>query len=285
MHRPSFDHKFSYQNSWLEAETLNAEDALVLNAIFALSSRFATFGFPPLLPASERGKPFAEAARKIILSNFNNFDQFDSDMPQLKCLQGCILLSYYLLTSTAGSQSWMMTGLCCRMAYEMDLDTTDSTPLPPGDVETWLRREELRRAWWAIWELDGVASSLSRRPFSINRYSMAVNLPVSDEKWFANMVTDSTPLGNDPLSAWKALRNSANVDERAWYLASKALLKQASEIQSTDFRSSEREEVWNALEHVRLALPKSFDLFSVNFETANFAAVNWIINIHLVLET
>lgn len=257
----------------------------MLNGIFALSSRFATFGFPPTEPPCDRGKPFANNAKQIIHSSFNSFEEFNSDMPQLKCLQGCILLSYYLLTSSAGSQSWMLTGLCCRMAYEMGLDTVDSIPIPLDDTETWVRKEELRRAWWAVWELDGVASTLSRRPFSINRYNMAVKLPVSDSNWFSNRVTYSATMGADPLMAWKSLRDASVQDERAWYLASKPLMKSAQEAQGTGFASPEREKIRNALGCFQLALPRSFDLLYLHFDSTNFAAANWVINTHLSLET
>ncbi|KAH8803522.1 fungal-specific transcription factor domain-containing protein [Xylogone sp. PMI_703] len=280
-HRPSFNKTFlpSYSSP------LKPEDALVLNGVFALSSRFATFGFHTSEPARDRGRLFAANAKKIIHESFSNFDEFTSDMPQLKCLQGCILLTYYLLASSAGSQSWMMTGLCCRMAYEMELDKIDVVPTTENDVVEWSRKEELRRAWWGVWELDGIASSLAQRPFSINRYDMSVYLPVSDEYWFSNHFVESVVIGTDPLSTWKILQTSPNQDERAWYLAGKSFLKSAQEVQKAAITSPERDEIRNALRLFQLALPKSFNLPPLRFDNTNFAAINWVINTHLVLET
>lgn len=43
------------------------------------------------------------------------------------------------------------------MVYEMGLDSIDKTPVEAGNDEEWLKREERRRVWWAVWELDGLA--------------------------------------------------------------------------------------------------------------------------------
>lgn len=107
---------------------------------------------------------------------------------------------------------------------------------------------------------------------------MTVDLPVSDAQWFSGRRLNSVPLGPDPLYAWKVLHNSLNQNERAWYLASKAILKSAQESQSTSLGSPEREKVRTALACFQLALPPSFDRGRLIFVSENASQVDWIIN-------
>lgn len=286
-HRPSFYEEFLSNPVRLHKRnnSLKAEDVFLLNGVFALSSRFATAGFAESDPPRDRGKLFAENANSIFPSVFDKFNSLDADMPRLRCLQGCILMAYYLLASNPGSRSWMMTGICCRMAYEMELDKIEEKFTTINNHE-WAKTEEKRRAWWAAWELDGVASTLSQRPFSINRHSMSVHLPVSDAAWFRNERVGSISLDSNPLTSWKTLRASPNQDERAWYLASKCLLKTAQEAQKEGRLSvATRDDLINALGCFKLALPATFNLSSLHFDNENFTAKNWVISTHLVLET
>jgi hypothetical protein len=70
------------------------------------------------------------------------------------------------------------------MTYDLDLDHVDDDGGIVFLVEEWVQREELRRAWWLVWELDAFGSTISNRAYAINYKIMLVLLPVSDKSCF-----------------------------------------------------------------------------------------------------
>lgn len=65
-----------------------------------------------------------------------------------------------------------MVGSCTRLAYEVGLHNTDADLAVLGtesnvlDVDENMKREEKRRAWWTIWEMDTFSSTTSLRPYA-----------------------------------------------------------------------------------------------------------------------
>ncbi|KAH7018785.1 hypothetical protein EDB80DRAFT_818696 [Ilyonectria destructans] len=112
----------------------------------------------------------------------------------------------------------------------LGLHRIDEDPHSSSSREEWICKEEQRRAWWAVWELDSFDSISSRRPFSIDKCRMYVYLPVSDEAWFSGTPIESARLNTDILQCWKSLRDSENRDERAWFLISNFIAVQALEL-------------------------------------------------------
>ncbi|KAJ5801645.1 uncharacterized protein N7518_003713 [Penicillium psychrosexuale] len=102
---------------------------------------------------------------------------------------------------------------------------------------------------------------------------MSVHLPVSDAAWFENEPVNSVPLESNPLNSWKRLRASSNQDARAWYLASKCLMKTAQEAREDGISTLTRDDLISALGCFKLALPATFDLSSLHFDNENFTTI------------
>ena len=258
----------------------------------ALSARFSAAPIFDGIPVKDRGTPFAQRAM-FIYQEAAKDEEFNS--AELSYLQGCILLAFYYQTAFANSKSWLLTGACCRIAYDLSLNTVDEDIIKAAEsretlqisAEDWVHREELRRAWWSIWELDAFASIVSCKPYSINQTRMYVLLPVSDANWFSEKPVESARLGEVPLTTWNSLQSSQNQDERAWFLVCNCLLKQAHELgQSHKIPTQERKDLETALTCFSLTLPPQFHLNSPSlvFNDANYSRNNWIIATNLLLQ-
>lgn len=289
-------HKFKFYSKYVKSDgvvdqynTLSPEDFLILNGICALSARFSSSPFFSGMPVKDRGLQYAARALSIAQTSIQ-------ESPTLSFLQGCILLAFFHMTSQPTSRSWLMAGQCCLLAYDLDLSTTDEDIIQAEDpfkahqslsAEEWGQREESRRAWWAVWELDTFASVMSCRPFKIDRNRMFVLLPVSDSNWLSSEPIPSAPVGPTPLSTWKSLQSSPNQDERAWFLVCNTLTAWAHELsQRRVVRVQERKDMESALVCFALVLPRQFHLNirSLEFDEQNICRSNWIIATNLMLQ-
>lgn len=236
------------------------------------------------IESKKRGFPFADKARAI-------YDQFvkSEEKPSLRFLQGVILLAFYDLTSKPSFQGWLTTGSCCRIAYSLCLHQIDKTP--PADerqsTHTWLEKEEKRRAWWAIYEMDNFASISASRPFNIDSSRMSVFLPVSDSAWFSNCQTSSAPLSAQGFW-WKSLSDCENQCPYAWYLVCSALVRAAyDEFEKREHSVQEVRILQSAVHCFSLGLPPIFRSLHGNFLVGdqNFADKNWVICTLILLQT
>lgn len=271
---------------------LSFETAFLLNGMAALSSRFSSDQSFLGVPASERGREFASQARSLYESSIQDSESFTSSLPYL---QGCILLSFYQLTSGPCSFGWNLTGVCIRLAYDSGLDITDEDLIEDcrsnGDqwssTEDWQRREELRRTWWSVWELDAYASTLSGRPYAIDQTQMHVLLPAPDVNWFSKTPIASVFIGSDPTTVWQCLQSSPNQDERAWFLVANVLLLQANALwRRRVVPTRAKEQMEYALSCFGLMLPQHFHLSSgsIVFDDDNFQKSNWIMLTNILLQ-
>ncbi|KAF2186233.1 hypothetical protein K469DRAFT_687228 [Zopfia rhizophila CBS 207.26] len=263
-------------------EGYSLEDAFIFYSIFSLSARYSSSSFFGTTPPLGRGENFATCA----------IDLYDKSRRALEpatvpYLQGCILLAYYLYTSGPCPRSWTLTGVCVRMAYELELNNIDESEPDLLDAESWSQKEGLRRVWWLIWELDAFGSSISRRPYFIHSRKMKVHLPVSDKSWFANTPVRSAPLRAKPAVAWKSLCDCPNQSARAWFLVSNYLMTLPHDMaQDVDGVSErERQELENSITCFGLSLPHAFslDTNSAFVDYGSFSDGNWIISTHLML--
>jgi hypothetical protein len=180
----------------------------VLYGMMALSARFSSLSHFDDIPLKERGSQFARKAQALFHETVQGFEHHE---PSLMWLQGCILLAYYNQSCRPAMGCDIMISYCTRFAYSLGLHRIDeNSPQEPSSVEDWIKKEEQRRAWWSVWELDAFDSISTRRPFSVDIHRMHVCLPVSDEAWFSGKQTESAILSPDILQCWKALRNSPN---------------------------------------------------------------------------
>ena len=274
-------------------QCLSLETAFILNGIMALAARFSNAAHFTNVTPTCRGEAFAKEAQSIYADATRL--QGDGFSPSLEYLQGCILLAFYHNTNSSNSFGWTLTGVCTRLAYDLGIDIIDEDICQQPEIfvdqldtlEEWVLREELRRAWWTVWELDTFASTVARRPYTIDRNKMCVLLPVSDEHWFAEQPIASSPVGHTPVTAWRSLQGSPNQDERAWFLVANFLMALAYDLKATKIVSTQaKAEMESALDCFSLSLPARFRMTSCSFvfSDATFVRSNWIISTNIMLQ-
>lgn len=266
---------------------LSLETSLIIHGILALSARFCSSAVFNGIPPVQRGEQFGRRAKAIYDDSIHTLVN-----PTLGYLQGCIILAFYLYTSGPDSQGWLVIGMCSRIAYDLGLNKVDEIDIneqQPQDLynREWSMREELRRAWWCVWELDAFASGVACRPPTIDRTRVQVNLPVLDEAWFADSPVQSATIDPNPLHAWHTLRDCQNQDERAWFLVINYLLLLAHDLVQKGVRDpQEIRDIENAVTCYGLLLPPQFHLESNPslFGSENFQKSNWIILTNIMLQ-
>lgn len=285
LHRPNFNAEFFDPNipALQRYENLNYEMAFLLNGIFSLSSRFSNDG--PLWGSEprKRGCQFADRSRAI-------FDHLMRSewKPTLRFLQGFILLTYYDLTSKPSFQAWLSTGMCYRIAYSLSLHQIDRYHTAEGtpSKECWSMKEEKRRAWWAVYQMDNFASIISGRPFNIDSNCVDVFLPVSDSAWFENSYTPSAPLSKWRM-LWRSLVDCENKDPYAWFLVCNGLIRAAhNQFHKQNFSVSDIEILRSNLHCFGLSLPPIFHNLHGSFIVRDQSLVdkNWVICTLILLQ-
>ncbi|KAK1674052.1 fungal-specific transcription factor domain-containing protein [Colletotrichum godetiae] len=284
LHRPNFFTKYvvdcTFQMDRLLVVSL--EEGLLLHGMFALAARHSNHEYLKGLPSPNRGQSFAERA----IEYYAKLRSSDGETT-LEYLQGCILLAFYLYTSGPSHQAWILTGVCVRLAYDLDLCCVDEED---DDMEMaaaeWSADEERRRAFWLVWEIDTFASILSMRPRGLNSQRIVVRLPVSDEAWFSNRPCESPVVPLDPTQAWKVLLDSPNKEERAWFLLANYIMALAYETASGRQKSQrDHSELTSSMTYFCLAVSQRHGLETnpPAFAAGSFAKANWIIGMHLML--
>jgi len=286
-HRPRFyeQHISKVQND-AEYHAMGLDAALTLNGVLALAARYSTSPhFSNAEPAC-RGDNFGRKAKEIYDASVARLET-----PSLSFLQGCVLLGFYLLSSGSGIQGWLVCGTCSRIACELGLDTLDQQSASSSGCQTatstpWTIKEELRRAWWCVWELEVVASTMYRRPHTLPKARAQVMLPVSDEAWWADKEVPSAIIPASPLHAWQTLRDCINQDERAWFLVGNYLIFCAHDmLQQNRYTPQDIQEIETAITGFVQLLPEHFRISSgVVFDTNCFGKANWIVSTLLMLQ-
>ncbi|KAK3714864.1 hypothetical protein LTR37_007599 [Vermiconidia calcicola] len=286
-HRPRFYERYvSKAQNDADYDAMALDAALILNGVLALAARYSTSPYFSGAEPACRGDPFGRKAKEIYDASVSRLET-----PSLPFLQGCVLLGFYLLSSGSGIQGWLVCGTCSRIAYEMGLDTLDQQPASSSGGQTatdraWTIKEELRRAWWCVWELEVVASTIYRRPHTVPKVRAQVMLPVSDEAWWADEEVPSAIIPASPLRAWQALRDCANQSERAWFLVGNYLIYCAHDmLQQSQYTPQDIQEIETAITGFTQLLPVQFRASSgIVFDTKCFGKANWIVSTLLMLQ-
>lgn len=291
LHKPSFRNRYAdcLQRSESCLEGLPIDEILLLYGIFTLSARHSPLvefaGVSPL----ERGARFFAPATDC----YNQAR--DLSQPSMPYLQGCILLSFWDYTSDPSLQGWIRVGVCVRLAYELGLSDVDEeeeaafniTELNSSNGLTSIQKEEKRRAWWLVWDLDTFGSMVCSRPYATDSQRMRVKLPISDDAWFSGASMSSSEMITEPGQSWKSLQGSENQDVRAWFLVGNLIMARAQECAQRRRVISEDEllVLENETSCFRLSLPANFRLTQDNlaFDPESSTRCNWIIGIHLML--
>lgn len=162
LYRPEFFARYFPDSSPKDQRYISipTETTLLLYGMFSLAARFSKSDYFESVPHKDRGKPFAAEAQSILQNGLLNSEM---DSPNLAYLQGCTLVAYHSLTCGPNIQAWLLVGTCSRMAVFMGLNVVDEDmigkerpSLPP--VADWVCREERRRLFWTIWEMDSALS-------------------------------------------------------------------------------------------------------------------------------
>jgi hypothetical protein len=212
----------------------------------------------------------------------------------LSFLQGCILLSFYEETGGPSFESWLSIGMCSCLAFELGLDKIDED-LPGVDYSSqwkspseWVEREEKRRAWWLVWELDVFASTILKRSQAIDKSQINVLLPASDAQWFDNCPISSTFIIPDVANTWRTLQDCPNQAVRAWFLVCTFFMATAHDM-SRKHNISEQDLIDFESSRVcfSLLLPVTFSLSSssLTFTETNFSTSNWVVSTIFMLNT
>lgn len=256
---------------------LSLEEQLIFHSMFALAARFSDLPYFTGVAPADRGKPFAAQAIKRY-----DLCRHALEEPNMHQLQGSILLAFLFYTSGPSSKAWLLTGVVVRLAYELGIEKIDLDGRTAIPVEEWVRREEFRRAWWLVWELDTFGSIICGRPYVIPREEVPVFLPVSDEYWFSGTLTSSATLKTSPEDAWRSLEGSENQSPRAWFLVANYIVSFA--LGPRPMSQLDKLSIDLSINCFRLALPKSFHPPFERLVGADTATErNWVICTHLML--
>lgn len=293
MHRPSFYEKYmrrhGQQERLVNRQGMLPDESIMIFAMFALSARFSKAPFFQGTDPVTRGLAFAERAAVIKDPIIRSVEE-----PSVEFLKGCVLLASHCLTAGQISTGALLTGVCVRLSYNLGLNDIDEDQINEDgtvdeidldDSEAWIRKEELRRVWWAISDLDTFVCTVLCQPYGIERRNMRVLLPVSDFWWFEGLPTKSSVLLSQPSQTWKSLQGSPDQSARAWYLVSNHLSSCIADAARRASRTSPDQviELESALSCLRLALPPTFQLKDLHIDATNFAESNWIIATHLMI--
>ncbi|KIW14852.1 hypothetical protein PV08_07637 [Exophiala spinifera] len=287
LHKPRFAARIQQQlEPGADAlRNVSLEVRLLMMSMFGLAARFSNhFTFQGCSPL-DRASIYMPAARQAYL------DLRNQNNSSLLYLQGSILLAVFTYTDEMNTQAWILTGVCVRLAYEIDLYDIDgdfrNSPHHRDGMDH-VEFEEMRRAWWLTWELDTFGSLVMQKPFAVDRHQFNVRLPLSDEDWFAERDVESQRLLTAPEESWKSLQGSRNQNPRAWFLIVNHLLSLVAQHLSKPHLSSESNiQLVSACNCLRLAWPSSFHILTSPplFNQKSFPESNWIIGSHLMLTT
>ncbi|KAI8931150.1 hypothetical protein NX059_011503 [Plenodomus lindquistii] len=282
LHKPRFLRR--YRDLLLGDDPLKdlpSDEAFLLSTAFALAARYSDDDSLKQTPAAERGHKFFEMAGDY-LSKCRAFTS-----PTLAYLQGTIMYAFYSYNRGVFLQGWVHTGICVQLAYELGLDNVDDEDSNAAQDMTWSEKEELRRAWWGVWELDMFGSIISSRPAMIDCSRTSVLLPVSDEQWFSDVEIPSAPLLSNPGTCWKSLDRTENQSARAWFLVANHLMSlvQNHRLRKEPISPEMQIRLENDLSCMRLALPPSMSLEAdhVNTNPASMHDRNWVMGTHMML--
>jgi hypothetical protein len=262
-----------------------------MNCLFALTARFSKSNFFAGKAPVERGDVFAERAATIKDPLLKVIEE-----PPLDLVKSCVLLAFYNLTAGRATPGALLTSLCVRFAYDLGLDALDEADslrgedgdrshTAPEDVDLWVLKEELRRLWWVIYELDCFVSTLSCQPYGIERGTIRVFLPASDERWFNRRPIPSACLIQSADRIWKSLEGSPNQNPRAWYLVANYLKSCFADAARQPRKNTAESQaaLEEALVYLKLALPADFELQTLIMDEDHFGTGNWVISTHLMI--
>ncbi|KAB8074398.1 fungal-specific transcription factor domain-containing protein [Aspergillus leporis] len=193
LHRPSF-------LSWIENGNFasDSHSILLILAICGLAGRFS--GRPEndsrfkYSKRCQRGKGFLTRANRLFQREVLRMENLELELgspqkPTFRFIQATTLLAFGEITSALSSRAYSLVSTAVRLAYDCGLDEIDSN-LTQLDFEAndhraeCVKKEELRRVWWAISDMENFVCAIKCRPRLIDWSRCKTRLPCDDANWF-----------------------------------------------------------------------------------------------------
>jgi hypothetical protein len=158
-------------------------------------------------------------------------EEFEDHTPPLCLLQALILTTYNPSVKGIKTRAWRTLGLCIRVVYELQLHCIDGHhEAEEAKITEWLDREERRRAFWAVWELDVLLSTERKTPTGISQPHVQTLLPVSDDIWFQQAYRPSSFLHPVAGDTCQSLLQTCNLSTTAWFMVALSMMREAEEL-------------------------------------------------------
>ena len=214
LHRPSF-------LPWIRSGAFvsDRDSTLLLSAMFALATRYSDQPEVDLFDRSlsnnaenddgrrvsgcrrrkrcERGKGFLRQANRLFQSSIYDMEKLELESgrlpkPSIRFVQASALLSYAETGLAPSSRAYSLISAAVRLAYDCGLDRIDSydtrtknDTVDAGNLRSEIvRKEELRRAWWTISDMENFICTTKGRPRMIDWENCRTKLPCDDRDWF-----------------------------------------------------------------------------------------------------
>lgn len=291
-HSERFKKRYEYLHhaKTCKVSGISLESALVLNGMFSLCARFSTADIFHSEEPLHRGDRFFEEALRLYDLSCKKLTGGDTT---LEYVQGVIILTFNALQSCPSRQGWLLSSVCCRLAFELGLHNTD-TDIVSGVTDeaclpqnVWRDREERRRAWWVVWDMDTFANALALTPFALDLRWANVLVPVPDDAWIGPRRIASTYLDANSPSPWKRLSHLPEQSSWAWFLAGTIVLRRALEaVQRQKLGDQALDDLDAHACCFAMALPEVFQLGlnALSFDDHNFGEMNWVMSTLIMLQ-
>ncbi|KAJ6186924.1 hypothetical protein N7519_001832 [Penicillium mononematosum] len=142
----------------------------------------------------QRGKGFLTQANRLFHREALRLENLELDIgtpqkPTIRFIQATALLSFAEIAETLSSRAYSLVSAAVRLAYDYGLDKIDcdhmQPSLEPSDHRTeCVKKEELRRVWWAISDMENFICVTKCRPRLIDWSRCKTRLPCDDADWF-----------------------------------------------------------------------------------------------------
>ena len=258
----------------------------------SLSARYSDSPYFADSNSRDHGKSFMSKANTLYDSITNSSTPHPSS---LRWLQGCILLAYCRQATCPNWSGDALTTVCRKLACDLELHKTDeratqheNSRMRSSTDDDWVSKEERRRAWWSVWELERFDCIASRQLITRSNLESFVKLPISDEAWFGGKPVASECLDADPHLAWKSLKGSENGDPRAWFLVGNDVMSRCYQLGLRD-EATDKE-----IDDMEMVISCFLLLFHDRFQTSgrqlpfderNHPQSNWKLLTQIMLQT
>ncbi|KAG0086721.1 Transcriptional activator of fatty acid utilization [Podila epicladia] len=165
-------HKNSFLRQYRNPDPEKKPPLVLLNAMFALASRFTTN--PEIIGHGDDPEGFGDEyfarAKKLV--------DLEYELPRQSSIQALLLMVTYRFTSAkSGGRVWVMLGMAIRMAQDLGMHRNSARwHLPP------LETEVRKRLWWSCYVMDRWVSASMGRPVEIDDNDCDVDFPALIEQ-------------------------------------------------------------------------------------------------------